>query len=168
MRLITRNADGSPTEEQQAAFPWPAEKKPLPQLIFPPKSTDRKKVTQLAYLHAYDVIVDKDYAYVAYKEEDVSTGKWIFKISAKSTAGASIDPNHAVFKTNIESAVKKGQSHMVFGFNLQPKDDDPRLVENRVCFDESQNPTHIEIRVVARKADGSPTREQLAKIDWPE
>jgi len=57
---------------------------------------------------------------------------------------------------------------MVFGFNLKPSINDPRLVENRVYFDQSKKPTHIEIHLVTRKADGSPTDKQVAEIDWPE
>lgn len=167
MHLITRNADGSPTDEQTINFDWPGEIAEKPQLLTPPKSTDSMKVTELAYLNSYDVITDKDYAYLAYKEERTDSGKWILRISAKSTAGGSIDPNHPIFQKNLQDAAAKGENYMVFGFNMQPKGDDPRLVENRLYFDESKNPTHIEIHVVTRKADGSPTEKQVAKFDWP-
>ena len=167
MHLITRKEDGSPTDEQVIKFDWPGEIKEKEQVIFPPKSTDSVKITQLAYINSYDVITNKDYAYVAYKEEKTDTGKWTLRISAKSTAGGAIDPDHALFKKNLEDAASKGENYMVFGFNLVPKGDDPRLVENRLYFDESKNPTHIEMHVVTRKADGSPTEKQMAKIDWP-
>jgi hypothetical protein len=136
-------------------------------VVFPSKSTSSLEVTQLAYLNSYDVIVDKDYAYVAYTEKKTDSGKWVFKISAKCTAGASIDPDHPSLKQNIEKAAADGMDYMVFGFNLQPKDDDPRLVENRLYFDDSKNPTRIEIHLVTRKADGSASEKQVAKIDWP-
>jgi hypothetical protein len=167
MHLITRKEDGSPTDEQVIKFDWPGEIKEKEQVIFPPKSTDRVKITELAYINSYDVIVNKDYGYVAYKEEKTDTGKWMLRISAKCTAGASIDPEHASFKANLDKAASQGQKYWVFGFNLVPKGDDPRLVENRLYFDDSVNPTHIEIHVITRKADGSPTDEQVAKIDWP-
>jgi hypothetical protein len=56
---------------------------------------------------------------------------------------------------------------LVFGFNLQPSENDPRLVENRLFFDDSQNPTHVEMHLVTRKADGTPTEKQVARIEWP-
>ena len=64
-------------------------------------------------------------------------------------------------------AAADGKDYMVFGFNLQPRGDDPRLVENRLYFDDSKNPTHIEIQVVTRNADGSAREKQVEKIDWP-
>jgi len=167
MHLITRNADGTPTDEQTVEFDWPGEIKEKPQVILPPKSSDRLEVTQLAYLNSYDVITNKDYAYVAYKEKKTDTGKWMLRISAKCTAGASIDPDHAIFQKNLETAADKGEKYMIFGFNMEPKGEDPRLVQNRLYFDESKAPTHIEIHVVTRKADGSPTEKQVAKFDWP-
>ena len=167
MHLITRNADGSPTDEQTIEFDWPGEVKEKPKLLTPPKSTDRLKVTELAYLNSYDVITDKDYAYLAYKEEKTDTGKWVLRISAKSTAGGYIDPEHPSFISNLDKAAASGQNYMVFGFNLQPSGNDPRLVESRVYFDNSKKPTHVEIHLVTRKADGSPTEKQVAKIDWP-
>jgi hypothetical protein len=167
MHLITRNADGSPTPEQTINFDWPGEIKEQPQLLTPPKSTDRIKYTELAYMNSYDVITDKDYAYLAYKEERTDTGNWMLRITAKSTAGGSIDPNHALFKKNLDEAAAKGLNYMKFGFNLEPKGEDPRLVENRLYFDDSKNPTHIEMHVITRKADGSPTEKKVAKFDWP-
>jgi hypothetical protein len=167
MHLITRNGDGSPTEEQTIKFDWPGEILEKPKLLTPPKSNDRMKVTELAYLNSYDVITDKDYAYLAYKEEKTDSGKWVLRISAKCTAGGYIDPEHPSFKSNLNKAADSGEKYMIFGFNMQPKGDDPRLVENRLYFNDSRSPTHIEIHVVTRKADGSPADKQMAKFDWP-
>ena len=167
MHLVTRNADESPKEEQTIEFPWPGEDKEEEQKITPPKSSDHTEVTQLAYLNSYDPFIDKDYAYVAYTEKKTATGAWVFKISAKSTAGAQLDPNHSSFQSMIDKAAAAGQDHMVFGFQLEPKDDDPRKVQKRLYFDGDKKPTHVEIEVITRKIDGSPTEPKIARIDWP-
>ncbi|MHC5038087.1 MAG: hypothetical protein ACYTHM_12290 [Planctomycetota bacterium] len=171
LRVAMRNADGSPKEEKVLALPWPAPEgagEPPAPVVGAPKSTDARPVEELAYLNAYDVIADKDYGYVAYKETQASTGKWTLKIKAKSTAGASLDPNHPSFKKNIEAASGKGEDHVVFGFRLEPKEEDPRLVENRLYFDASRKPERVEIHLVTRNADGSAKDRQTASFPWPE
>ena len=50
------------------------------QLILPPISTDRKAISQLAYIDSHDDVIDKDYAFVVYKEENIKTGEWELKI----------------------------------------------------------------------------------------
>ncbi len=169
IHLITRKEDGSPTDEQVVKIEWPGvgEDTPEEQVVSPPKSTDSSEITQLAYLNSYDVITNKDYAYAAYKEVNQKTAKWLFKIKANVTAGTSIDPEHPSFKNNIKAAAKKGESYINMGFKMMPKDGDPRHVENRVYFDDSHYPTCIEIHLVTRNADNSPTDKQLVKIDWP-
>ena len=101
------------------------------------------------------------------KQTKPDTGKFTIKIKAKSTAGASLDPSHPSFANNIEKAAKEGLDHMIFGFHMEPKDEDPRLVENRVYFDGDRNPTRVEIQVIVRKADGSAKERQVAEFAWP-
>lgn len=170
IRLVTRNADGSPKAEKILALPWPAPEgwdvEPPPAVAIP-KSTDAVRIEPLATLTAYDAIADKDYAYAAYKETKTASGKWTLKIKAKSTAGASLDPDHPSFAGNIEAAAKKGERHVAFGFRLEPKAGDPRLVENRLLFDEDKKPAGVEIHLVTRNADGSAKDKQVAAFPWP-
>jgi len=170
MRLVARNADGSATEPQVLTFPWPAPAGGAAgpaQVVEPPKSSTSVEVEQLAYLNGYDVVADKDYGFVAYKETRPQTGNWVLKIKAKSTAGASLDPSHPSFVRNVETAAKKGEDHVVFGFRMEPKEDDPRRVENRLYFDGSLKPTRVDMHLVVRKADGSAREEQVASFPWP-
>jgi len=167
MHLVTRNADGTPKEERTIEFPWPAEPGEEQQVITPPKSSDRLEVTQLAYLSSYDPFIDKDYAYVAYTEKRPDTGKWVFRIGAKSTAGAQLDPGHTAFASMIDKAAAEGRDHMVFGFHLEPRGDDPRKVQNRLYFDGDRKPTHVEIEVITRRIDGSATEPGIARFEWP-
>ncbi len=167
MDLQTRNEDGSPTDKQTIEFNWPGEPKGPEQLLALPKSNDRKEYIQLAYLNSYDVMVDKDYAYLAYQEKDVASGKWVLRITAKCTAGGMVDPAHPSFVNNVNAAKDKGDDYWVFGFNLVSKDDDPRLVENRLFYDGDGNPTKVEIHVITRNGDGSAKPELVEAFDWP-
>ena len=90
------------------------------------------------------------------------------KIRAKSTAGASLDPSHPAVKSMIDRAADAGEDHTHFGFRIEPKEGDPRKVENRLYFDADRKPTRVEIEVVTRRIDGSPTEPQVAVFDWPE
>jgi len=167
LHLVTRNRDGSAKEEQVAEFPWPAEPGEPAHVISPPKSTDRLEITELAYLNAYDPIVDKDYGFTAYVERKPDSGKWQLRIGAKSTAGASLDPDHASFRTRIDQAADAGDDHVCFGFRMEPKPDDPRKVENRLYFDADRQPTRVEIEVVTRRIDGTAREPLVASFDWP-
>ena len=137
------------------------------QLIEAPNSTVDKEITQLAYLSSYDVIANQDYAYVAYKEENKETKKWIIRISSNCTAGALIDPSHPSFRSNLSTAAVSGKNYIKMGFNMEPSDSDSRQVENRIYFDKSLKPTYVEIHLVTRNADNSPADKQVAKFDWP-
>lgn len=137
------------------------------QLISPPKSSDRKTVTQLAYLNSFDEVISRDYAFVVYKEADNKTGKWHLKIKSKETANTSIDPQHPTFRKNLSKAANEGKNYLTTGFNLEPRDGDPRLVENRVYFNQSLEPQYLEIHLITRKSDGSAKDKQVVKVAWP-
>jgi hypothetical protein len=170
MHLVTRMADGSPTGEKILEFAWPAPPASgdeTKQLIPLPKPSASIGVEQLGYVDSYDVIADKDYAYLAYRETRTDTGKWTIKIKAKSTAGASIDPNHPSFARSLEDAAKKGECSIPYGFRLTPKDADPRRVETLVHFGEDRKPSKVELHLVTRRADGSPKDERVMSFPWP-
>jgi hypothetical protein len=167
IHLVTRNGDGTPKEEQTAEFPWPAEPtEPAPVLVAP-KSSDRLKVTELAYVNSYDPFIDRDYAYLAYTERNPVSGKWSLKIKAKSTVGASLDPAHPALKAMIDKAADAGEEYAIFGGRLEPKEGDPRKAESRLYFDADRKPVRVEIEVVTRRIDGTATEPQIVSFDWP-
>jgi hypothetical protein len=137
------------------------------QVVQAPKSSAHIAVEQLAYVESFDAVVDKDYALVAYKETKTDSGKWVLRIKSATTAGAVIDPDNASLKQAFKKAAAHAEEFVVWGFNLTPKGEDPRLVENRIFVGEDRKPTHVEIHLVTRKADGSPMPEQVARFDWP-
>jgi len=132
------------------------------QVLKAPKSSSHTEVEQLAYLESFDAVVDKDYAFVVYKETRTDSGKWVIRIKGSVTAGAVFDPNSPAIK-----AAGHDEPHFVWGFNLQPKDGDPRLVENRVKLGSDGKPSALEVHLITRKADGSAREEQVETIAWP-
>ena len=45
------------------------------QVVQAPKSSSHMQVEQLAYVESFDAVVDKDYAFVVYKETKVDLGE---------------------------------------------------------------------------------------------
>jgi hypothetical protein len=137
------------------------------QVVRAPKSSSHTEVEQLAYLESFDAVADRDYAFVVYKETKIGNGKWVIRIKGAPTSGAVFDPDSSAFKTSIKRAAGHDEPYCVWGFNLQPKEGDPRLVENRVILDSDGKPSALEVHLITRKADGSAREEQVATIPWP-
>jgi hypothetical protein len=50
------------------------------------------------------------------------------------TAGTVFDPENKSLANAIQKAHAHEEKYLVWGFNLVPKGDDPRLVENRISL----------------------------------
>ena len=137
------------------------------QVVHAPKSTSDREVEQLAYVESFDAVVDKDYAFVIYKETKTATGEWVIRVKGSVTSGATIDPSATAFKTALRKAVGHDEPYLGWGFNLQPRDNDPRLVETRVLIDGDGKPTAIEHHLITRKADRSARDEKVVTVSWP-
>lgn len=137
------------------------------QVVTAPKSSSHTDVEQLAYLESFDAVVDKDYAFVVYKETKVDSGKWIIRIKGSVTAGTVFDPESSALKAALKKAAAHDETYLVWGFNLRPKEGDPRLVESRILLDDNGKPSSIEVHLITRNADGSAREEQVAAVDWP-
>ncbi len=137
------------------------------QVVSAPKSSSHTEVEQLAYMESFDSIADKDYAYVVYKETKTD-GKWVIRIKGSVTAGTAFDPSSSALKGAFKKAAGHDEPYVVWGFNLEPKDNDPRLVENRILLDDAGKPTALELHLITRKDDHSARDEQMVTIPWPE
>ncbi len=137
------------------------------QIVEAPKSSSDIEYEQLAYVDSYDAVVDKMYAFVVYKETKVDSGKWVIRIKSAVTAGAVFDLDNTSLMNALRKASAHDEKYIVWGFNLASKDNDPRLVENRVMIDENGNPSAIEVHLITRKADGSAMEEKVAVAAWP-
>jgi hypothetical protein len=134
------------------------------QLLHLSKDSDAIKHEQLMYLEETDDIVKKTYAYLAYRENMVSSGKWTIRIKGNCTAGTNLDPS--MIEKQAQKAQGEGNEYFVWGFNLQPRDNDPRLVETRV-FQTDGKATKVEVHLILRNADGSAKDEVVGSFDYP-
>ena len=138
------------------------------QVVYAPKSSSHTEVEQLAYVDSFDAVVDKDYAFVVYKETKTDSGKWVLRIKGSVTAGTAFDPGSSALKSAFKKAAGHDEPYVVWGFNLKPKEGDPRLVENRVLIDGDGKPTALELHLITRKADQSAREEKVVTVPWPE
>ena len=136
--------------------------------VHAPKSSSHMEVEQLAYVESFDAVVDKDYAYVVYKETKTDTGKWVLRIKGSVTAGTVLDPSASALKSAFKKAAGHDEPYVVWGFNLQPSENDPRLVESRVLIDSDGKPSALELHLITRKADQSARDEKVVTVPWPE
>lgn len=117
---------------------------------------------QLAYLAAYDAVLNCDYAFVAYKETD-SWG-WRVRIKSSQTAGAVFEPDS--MRSNARSAAAQGKSWFQWGYSFDPAADDCRCIQFRVHVKDGQ-PSEIEIFVQLRKFDGTADAPKSIRFAWP-
>lgn len=117
----------------------------------------------LAYVDAYDAVLNCDYAFVAYKETD-SNGDWRVRIKSSQTAGAVFEPS--MMRSNARSTAAQGQPWFQWGYSFDPSPADPRCIQFRVHVNNGL-PSEIEIHVQLRKFDGSPDAAKSVRFPWP-
>lgn len=117
----------------------------------------------LAYVDAYDAVLNCDYAFVAYRETD-SSGDWRVRIKSSQTAGAVFEP--AMIKSNARSTGAQGKAFFTWGYSFDPSPSDPRNIQFRVHVANGQ-PSEIEMLVQLRKFDGTADAAKSVKFPWP-
>lgn len=132
-------------------------------LIEAPDSTDSIRYETLAYLEAYDAILNDDYAFVAYKETD-SNGDWRVRIKSRQTAGAVFEPD--MMKSNARAAGAQGKPWFPWGYSMDPSEGDARSIQFRVHVANGK-PSAIEMCAQLRKFDGSADEPQSVQFPWP-
>ena len=135
-----------------------------PQLVSSPDSiSGGTQYEQLAYLDAYDAVLNSDYAFVAYKETD-SNGDWRVRIQSMHTAGAVFEP--AQMKSHARAAGAQGKPWFQWGYSIDPSAEDQRSIQFRVHVQDGQA-SEIEIYVQMRKFDGSADTAKSTRFPWP-
>lgn len=129
-----------------------------------PESTSSVRYESLAYVDAYDAVLNIDYAFVAYKETDVDSGEWRVRIRSTQTAGAVFEPE--AMRLQSRAAGAQGKPYFVWGFNLEPGADETRQIEFRVHVANGA-PASIEMLVRMRNADGSAAAPTSVSFPWP-
>jgi hypothetical protein len=135
----------------------------IAQLIQAPDSDSSNTYETLAYVDAYDAVLNCDYAFVAYKETD-SSGEWRVRIRSSQTAGGVFEP--AMMKTQARSAGAQGKPWFKWGYSFDPSPSDPRNIQFRVYVTNGQ-PSEIEIFVQLRKFDGTADVAKTVTFPWP-
>lgn len=137
---------------------------PTPQLIETPASIPGGAQYQhLAYVDAYDAVLNIDYAFVAYRETD-SSGDWRVRIKSSQTAGGVFEP--AAMKGSARAAGAQGKEWFQWGYSFDPSAGDARCIQFRVHVKDGQ-PSEIEMSVQLRKFDGSADTPKSVKFPWP-
>jgi hypothetical protein len=134
------------------------------QLVETPASTDSYVYEQLGYLQARDSVLHMHYAFVAYKETERSSGNWCVRIKSSQTAGAVFEPKMINEKALIAS--EEGKAFFPWGYNFEPSQGDPRMIEFRVHV-AGEKPSEIEMVARLRKADHTPGEMKSVKFKWP-
>ena len=117
----------------------------------------------LAYVDAYDAVLNIDYAFVAYKETD-SDGQWRVRIKSSQTAGAVFEPD--AMKSNARSTGAQGKPWFQWGYSLDTSTGDARCIQFRVHVADGQ-PNEIEMFVQLRKFDGAADTAKSVRFSWP-
>ena len=139
----------------------------MKQAIPLPKSSASITYEQLGYVDSFDAVVDRLYALLIYKDTRTNNGKWVVRIKGSVTAGSVFDPDNRGFENSIRKAQAHDKEYLVWGFNLTPSDNDPRLVENRLFFNEDGEPVRIEVHLITRDSDNNALPEKVTNVDWP-
>lgn len=134
------------------------------QLVEAPTSDSSTTYEPLAYLDAYDAVLNCDYAFVAYKETSRDSGEWRVRIRSSQTAGAVFEP--AMMQSNARSTGAQGKPWFQWGYSFDPSPSDPRNIQFRVHVKNGQ-PSEIEMLVQLRKFDGTADEAKSVKFPWP-
>jgi hypothetical protein len=132
-------------------------------LVEAPVSDSNCRYETLAYVDAYDAVLNCDYAFVAYKETD-SSGAWRVRIKSSQTAGAVFEPDAMTGKARQTGA--QGQPWFQWGYRFDPSPSDPRNIQFRVHVANGKA-AEIEMLVQLRKFDGSADAAKSVKFTWP-
>ena len=137
---------------------------PQKQLVEAPASDANYRYETLAYVDAYDAVLNDDYAFVAYKETEVSNGEWRVRIKSKQTSGAVFEQE--AMRLQARAAGAQGKPWFPWGAGIDPSAGDARHIQFRV-YAAGGKPSEIEIFLQVRKFDGTAEEAKSVKFAWP-
>jgi hypothetical protein len=165
--LVARKADGTAQEAKSLRVEnFMTEAAPVRKpLLEAPASDASRTYVPLAYVEAYDAVLNCDYAFVAFKETERSSGAWRVYVQSSQTAGGSFEP--LAIRSKAREAGAQGKAYFTWGYNFEPSAGDPRQIEFRVHVAEGRA-KEVEIFVCLRKADQSADQPKSVKFPWPQ
>lgn len=135
-----------------------------PPLLEAPVSNAVAEYETLGYVEAHDAVLDLAYAFIAYKERSRATGEWRVRIRSSRTGGAVLEP--LLMAYNARVAHGEGRSWFTWGYSLEPRAGDPRMIQFRVHVRDGE-PDEVEVLVRLRRADHSPGELHAIRFLWP-
>lgn len=165
--IVTRKFDGTaeaPKSVRIENFMTEAAPARAP-LVEAPASDSYRTYETLAYVAAYDAVLNCDYAFVAYKETEKDSNQWRLCIKSTQTAGGSFDPT--AIRNKARETGAQGKPYFTWGYNFEPSSSDPRQIEFRVHVANGRA-SDVEIFVRLRKADHSADEPKSVKFAWPQ
>lgn len=135
-----------------------------PPLIEAPISNAVAEYETLGYVEAHDSVLDLDYAFIAYKETSRATGEWRVRIRSSRTGGAVLEPLLMAYNARVTAG--EGRSWFSWGYSLEPRAGDPRLIQFRVHVRDAR-PSEVEVMVRLRRPDHSAGEMHSFRFDWP-
>lgn len=133
-------------------------------LIEAPATNSVAVYEHLGYVEAHDAVLDLDYAFVAYKETSRATGEWRVRIRSSRTGGAVLEPMLMAYNARV--AHGEGRTWFSWGYSLEPRAGDPRLIQFRVHVNHG-HPAEVEVLVRLRRADHSAGDLRSFRFAWP-
>lgn len=135
-----------------------------PPLIEAPVSNAVAEYETLGYLEAHDAVLDLDYAFIAYKETSRATGEWRVRIRSSRTGGAVLEPMLMAYNARV--AFGEGRPWFSWGYSLEPRAGDPRMIQFRVHV-RAGHPDEVEVLVRLRRSDHTPGELHTFRFTWP-
>ncbi len=136
-----------------------------PILLEAPLSTDSYLYETLAYLDAYDAVLNCDYAFVAFTERARDSNEWRVRVQSSQTAGGVFEPE--AMRLQARAAGAQGKPYFVWGYNFEPSEGDPRQIEFRVHV-VGGRPSSVEMLVRLRTFDHGAAEPKSVTFPWPE
>ncbi len=137
-------------------------------LLKAPASNPRQEIKELGYIESRDEVERKDYAFLAYKEENPRTGKWVIRIKAKGARQLVLDPFARQLRSKISKAAVEGKvKYCILGDQIKPSDQDLRMLETRLYFNRKNlRPGQCEVTVRTRDANGKAKKPVALKFPF--
>jgi hypothetical protein len=136
----------------------------MTKLVDIPASSASQEITPLGSIEAYDAVLNDDYAFAAFKENDKADGAWRVRIKGRHMTGMVFEPE--AMRLQARAAGAQGKPFFTWGAGIDPSAGDGRCIQYRVHVKDGK-PSQIEVFVQTRKFDGSPEEAKSLMFSWP-
>ena len=133
-------------------------------LIEAPASDETTEREMLAYVDAFDAVLNTDHAFLAIKETHRVSGAWWIRILALHGPDSVFHPN--AIRLQARAAGAQGKSWFNWGHAMAPTASDPRSIVFRVHVRDG-HPATVDMLVRMRRFDHGTDELRSATFLWP-